>query len=193
MVFPPAIYVFFGFTATGKSLLGKAWAGLHHLAYFNTDLTRKELAGVPATSRQPKGLQQGIYSPALSRRTYDALLAKAEQALPAGQGVVLDGSYIKREERLRVRDLAHRHNFPVYFVLCTCSESILRERLSLRASDPAAVSDGRWEIYLHQKESFEPPTELRAGELIEIDTTAPVTQLLEQLETAINNIRATGR
>jgi uncharacterized protein len=192
MVLPAALYVFFGVTATGKSTLARAWAHNHSLAYYNTDIVRKDLAGLSATSRQPSALETGIYAPESSRRTYDALLEQAEQELRAGRGVVLDGSYQKHEERLRVRDLAQKYDSPVYFILCTCPERVLQERLALRASDPAAVSDGRWEIYLQQQKKFEPPAELSARELVILDTDAPVTQLGERLEAAIRQLKLAG-
>jgi uncharacterized protein len=188
MILPAAIYVFFGFTATGKSTLALAWARNHSLAYYNTDMVRKGLAGLPATTRQPSAVETGIYSREFTRRTYGALLEKAARELREGRGVVLDGSYQKREERLRVRHLAEKYASPVYFILCTCPEPVLRERLSLRAKDPATVSDGRWEIYLQQKEKFEPPTELGAHELVILETAAPVAQLGKNLESAIRQL-----
>ena len=184
---PPraAIYVFFGLIATGKSTLAKAWAEKNGLPYYNSDLVRKELAGLPPTARRQEGLEQGIYSPAFSRRTYGALLEKASREIVEGRGVVLDASYRQREERQHVRMLARRHAYPVYFILCTSPESVLRERLAQRARDPAAVSDGRWEIYLTQREKFEPPTELEEGELIPIETVGPVEQLTDRVEAAL--------
>jgi uncharacterized protein len=188
MILSVAIYVFFGFTATGKSTLARSWAHNHSLAYYNTDMVRKGLAGLSATTRQPSAVETGIYSREFSRRTYEALLENAEQELRAGRGVVLDGTYQRRAERLQVRDLAQKYASPVYFILCTCPEPVLKERFARRAKDPAAVSDGRWEIYLQQKEKFEPPTELGARELVLLETTAPVTLLLRDLEAAIKQL-----
>jgi thymidylate kinase len=51
-----------------------------------------------------------------------------------------------------------------------------------REQDPAAVSDGRWEIYQKQKKRFEKPDELATSELITIDTQAPLEDLLEELD-----------
>ena len=51
-----------------------------------------------------------------------------------------------------------------------------------REQDPAAVSDGRWEIYQDQKNRFEPPHELAVSELINIDTQAPLEDLLKELD-----------
>lgn len=182
---PATIYVFFGLIATGKSTLAQAWASRHGLAYANSDVVRKELAGLSPTASQKEGVDQGIYTQEFSRRTYDALLAHAEAEIQQGRGVILDASYLGRTERERVLALAARLQVPVRFVLCDCSDAVKQARLALRAQDPKAVSDGRWEIYLQQKARFEAPAELAADQLIILDTDLPVEKALARLDTLL--------
>lgn len=178
----PRLFVFFGMIASGKSTLARGFAERHGFSSYNTDRVRKELAGVDATTRCAEGVDQGIYSPAFTARTYQALLDRAEADLRAGMaGVVLDGSYGRRADRARVLELAARLGVAVVFILCFCSDAEVRRRLALRARDPGAVSDGRWEIYLSQKERFEPPDELGPAQLVRINTEAPPEVLLERL------------
>jgi predicted kinase len=94
---------------------------------------------------------------------------------------VLDGSYTAEKERRRLRDLAAAQGAAIKFILCRCPDHIVKERLEIRAQDPEAVSDGRWEIYLRQKEGFSLPAELGGHELITLDTDAPVDTLLQNL------------
>ncbi len=178
----PAIFVFFGLIATGKSTLAQAWAERHGLTYANSDVVRKELAGLATTTSQKEGVDQGIYTKEFSRRTYDALLSRAEAAIGQGRGVILDASYQSREERGKVVALANRLKTPVRFVLCDCDDEVKKARLALRAQDPNAVSDGRWEIYLQQKARFEPPTELGSGQLVTLDTDLSITAALDKLD-----------
>ncbi|HHK60488.1 MAG TPA: hypothetical protein ENJ73_02010 [Desulfobacterales bacterium] len=178
---PPELTVFFGMIAAGKSLLAEAWAARSGAEYWNSDRVRKELAGLAATERCANGVDQGIYTPEFSRRTYDALLDRAAAALTSGRSVVLDASYQSVAERRSLQDLARRLGVRLRFVLCFCSEAETRRRLALRAADPAAVSDGRWEIYLAQKERFEPPDELPADMLVVLDTEDEPSRLLDRL------------
>lgn len=178
---PPRLYIFFGLIASGKSTLAEAWAKAIGAPYYNSDRIRKELAGLVAHASQPESFQAGIYSAEFSKKTYDALLHHAELALSSNRSVVLDGSYQAKMERGRVDDLARRYNAPGIFVLCRCPEELMKERMAQRAQDPLAVSDGRWEIYLQQKASFEAPIELPPTTLITIDTNAPVATLLTRL------------
>lgn len=176
------IFVFFGLIASGKSSLAEEFARRQGLCCHNSDRVRKELAGAAAALGRGTAVDQGIYSPEFSRRTYDALLARAEADLLGGQpGTVLDASYQQRSERQRVRDLALRLGSPVLFLLCRCPEDEMRRRMEERARDPLAVSDGRWEIYLAQRERFEVPEELAATELLTIETTQPVDLLAQDL------------
>lgn len=177
------VVVFFGLIASGKSFLARAWAEKYQIPYYNTDVVRKQLAGLKASESRPEAVGQGLYTPAFSRLTYEAMLNSAAQALadPAVAGVVLDGSYQSRGERDRVRKVFEQRA-SVAFVWCSCEEEVVKARLAKRAADPDAVSDGRWEIYLHQKETFEYPDEMSAGQCRKIDTDAPVGVLLDRLD-----------
>lgn len=176
------ILVFFGMTASGKSTLAQACAERYGAPYYNTDRVRKELAGLPATAHRPDAVGQGIYSHELSAKTYETLLHKAKEELSQrGETLVLlDGSYASLEDREGVRRLARELGVMARFVYCWCSEEETRRRLQLRAQDPLAVSDGRWEIYLHQLQSFTQPL-ASERDVYRCNTEAAPEALLQQL------------
>lgn len=182
--FSQTVVVFFGMTASGKSYLSAAWAKRRQCIRFNTDVVRKEsIARMAGLQRSGQGINQGIYTPELTRRTYDRLLDLAETSLAARSRdcVVLDGSYQLALERKRVMGrLGNRAR--VYFVYCHCSEAVTRKRLAGRLADQAAVSDGNIDVYLYQCRKFEKPTEIGPGQLLELDTDAPVGYLIDRLE-----------
>jgi len=178
----PVIYAFFGMIATGKTSLSQAWAGHKHVSCYNSDRVRKELAGISPTESRKQAVDTGIYTEESSRKTYSTLLEKADAALKEGMSVVLDASYQYADDRDAVRRLAKDAGAQVYFILCQCPEAEMKHRMELRERRGSGVSDGRWEIYLKQKERFEPPDEVPAAQLIIISTDAPVAALLEQLK-----------
>jgi len=59
---------------------------------------------------------------------------------------------------------------------------VMRERMEQRQHDPQAVSDGRWEVYLQQKARFEMPNELKAEQLLTVDTNQTLDTLLILLD-----------
>ena len=180
------IYVFMGMVASGKSTLAEMFAENHKLPYYNTDRVRKEIAGLDPVSKRPDGVGQGIYTAEFTRKTYQALLDRAGQDLAYGRpGVVLDGSYARVEERNSVRELAAAKQSRVMFIHCVCSDDETRRRLEERARDPEAVSDGRWEIYLAQKEKFVHPDELGETELLVLDTEKDREELAKTLSSIL--------
>jgi len=182
------IYVFFGLIASGKSTLAELFAAARGLPCYNTDRVRKQLAGLAANERRPDAVGQGIYTPEFTAKTYQAMLDLAGQDLlqDGVEGVVLDGSYSRRADRKNVIGLADEQKADILFILCSCRDKEVKRRLDLRAKDPTAVSDGRWEIFVRQKELFEFPDELRPDRLLQLDTEAEPEQLLIVLQEFIN-------
>jgi len=178
----PVLYVFFGMIATGKSTIAQAWAEYKQLHCFNSDRVRKELAGINPTNSRHESVDSGIYKNVFSQKTYKALLDEAEIKLKQGESIIIDASYQYAHDRQDVTELAKNLDSQVYFILCQCPEIEMKRRMDLREKDPAAVSDGRWEIYLKQKKRFEPPDELSASVLVILDTGAPLEKLLEELD-----------
>ncbi len=182
----PVLLVFFGMIAAGKSYLASAWAEQHGVVYYNSDRVRKELAGLTATTGQKEQVNRGIYTPEFSRRTYDALIGHADESLTENPqaAVVLDGSYQSAAER----ELLQKHfgaRVRLLFVYCFCAENVVKERLKIRENDPDAVSDGTWEIYLSQKKRFQPIKESEGVDFLELDTQAPLEQLIEKVNSNV--------
>ncbi|MCW5210824.1 AAA family ATPase, partial [Desulfobulbus sp. N3] len=129
------------------------------------------------------GMGQGIYTPEFSEKTYQTMLDSAAQNFNTdARGVVLDGSYSKATDRQKVCELANALTIQILFILCSCSEQETQRRLALRAQDPNAVSDGRWEIFVQQRTTFEQPAELPPHQIIHIDTEAEPQELLRLLK-----------
>lgn len=176
------VTVFFGMTASGKSTLGMAWADRCQATYYNTDRVRKELAGLQVSAKRPDEVGQGIYTAAFTEKTYLAMLDHVREDFARGRRqVVLDGSYGRREDRDRVRSVAEELGARCVFLFCTCPEDEVRRRLERRSRDPQAVSDGRWEIYLHQRQTFEMPDAVSENDCIWLNTDQPIEAMLTWL------------
>lgn len=177
------VYVFFGMIASGKSTLARCFSDRYDMPCYNTDRVRKELAGLTPTSRRPDGINQGIYTKEFTRRTYQAMLDMTRKDLKSGRsGIVLDGSYHQVQERDHVRRMADELGADWVFIQCICHDDEVKRRLEKRARDPESVSDGRWEIYQSQKNTFEPPDELSPDRLVVLETEKDVDLLLQDLE-----------
>ncbi|MEA5114565.1 MAG: AAA family ATPase [Geobacteraceae bacterium] len=165
----PSIIVFCGLMGTGKSTLARQLSFELGTGTLVSDSIRKELAGLSPTERCREEYNQGIYSGSFTRDTYEEIFRRMEKMSGAGLSVVADASFFRREDRSRVREIAAKTGADCVFVHVACDEETMRRRLTARLGDPAAISDGNWELLLRQRVDFEPlsPGE---GTWIEVDT-----------------------
>lgn len=171
--FAPALITLCGLTGSGKSTVAAALATELGLEIVSSDRIRKELAGVPLHHHALDDYGAGLYSPAGNEATYRELIARADSLLAAGQGVIVDATCRRMVDRATLRAVADRHAAPLYVVVTEAPPEVIRQRLADRLRQGSSVSDGRWEIYLRQKEEFEPVL-ASEGKLVVIDSSAPL-------------------
>ncbi|HEX7475156.1 MAG TPA: AAA family ATPase [Dehalococcoidales bacterium] len=180
----PLLLITVGLVGSGKSTVSRVLARRLGLTVLSSDVTRKQLAGVPLTERHFAEIESGIYAPEFSRRTYELLLSEAKEILAQGDSVILDASFIHADERLKAQKLAQELAADFFVLECTLDAENTRRRLTQRLKN-GTVSDGRWEIYGPQKQKFEPVAEVAAGHHFVINTALPIA---EQLTGIIDNI-----
>ncbi len=152
----PYLMITSGLTGTGKSRLAETLAQDLDMALFQSDRIRKEICGMPPEEHRLEAFGEGIYTKEMSRKTYQALLARAKDALQQGRPVILDAAYLKDGERRKAEGLAEQQGVPFFILEVTCSDAEVKKRLSTRLQEGGAISDGRWEIYLAQQEIRDP-------------------------------------
>jgi predicted kinase len=148
--------VIFGLMGTGKTTLARALGEDLDFEVIHSDAVRKTLAGMAPTAKAPLEFGQGIYAEDFSARTYAEMRRLAAAKLTAGRSVILDASFKRAGEREQVRQLAREHDAGFVFVYCECQPAVARERLGIRLTDPAAISDGRVELFEAQSRDFDP-------------------------------------
>ena len=166
----PALVLTAGLMGTGKSLLARGLAPRLGAEVVRADVLRKELLAIRPEERRPDPFGEGIYSSGMSERTYARALEIAGVALSRGRSAIIDASFKRRGERLRAAEAAQERGADFFLLECVCPEETARERLDARQKVQGEPSDGRWEIFLAQKEDFEPVTELPEKSRLVIDT-----------------------
>lgn len=193
----PLLVMVGGLMGTGKSVLTQALRQETGWASSSSDELRKQLAQLDPAQPQPESFEQGIYSPAWTRRTYDALFHQARQTLLRGRSVLLDASFGRCRDRQRIGRLAAEQDATALFVECRSPRTVTLHRLEerwnrrrrgkpLMPGTAAAASDGRSELYDAQETRWEPfdgPAEAPIHHLV-VSTTGPlavtVAQVLEK-------------
>ena len=172
----PRLIVVAGPSGSGKSTLATALAGRIGARWLSSDLARKRLAGLDPAAASGSGLNAGLYDPSTTARTYNALLQEAESSLQRGRSVILDATFSDPAQRDAVTALAARLALPCDLLICEAGDETVRQRLRLRAADPAAVSEGTWQVYLQQRDQFTDLTVTAAARVHRIPTESGLAQ-----------------
>jgi len=179
--FKPFLIVFSGLTGSGKSTLARGLGEHLGMVVINSDTVRKTIAG--RLGRMAVAFNEGIYSVAMTEKTYARMGREAESQLRKGEGVILDATFIQKQNRDKVFRIAAKLHVPLFWVRCVAPEEMTKERLARRALEGGDLSDGRWEIYTQQKRMEEPFHELASNDTyLELHTEAPVNRLLQTCE-----------
>src|SRR3990170_5277034 len=158
---PPAMLIITcGFTATGKSSLARRLGELAGADAVSSDVVRKGLAGLAPSEHRFEPFRAGIYSPDFTGLTYEALLAEGRGRLRRGRSVILDASFLRREQRRAAARLAGEEGGQFACLLFQASDDAVRGRLARRLREGGDPSDARWEIYAAQKRRFQHPAEM---------------------------------
>lgn len=146
----PRLVAVGGYSGTGKSTVARALApGLGAApgaVLLRSDEIRKALFRVPATERLPAE----AYGATVSRRVYDILYARAEQILRAGHAVIIDGVFLRPDDRTAVEAVAARAGAVFRGLWLAAPFEILAARVAARRNDP---SDATVDVLRRQMET----------------------------------------
>ena len=176
----PFLVMLCGLTGSGKSTLGRELSERTGMAVINSDVIRKAIAG--NSSRQFAAYGEGIYSATMTEKTYRKMARAAEKLIAQGKGVILDASFLRRAQREKLVRLAEKHKIPLLVMHCSASDRTTQERLAHRQAQGRDVSDGRWEIFLRQKDAFESFDDIEPAARLELNTEAPAEALADACE-----------
>lgn len=150
----PILFVVGGMTGTGKTTFSLRLSLDYNAARISTDEIRKQLAGVNKYEKHHDDINTGLYSPEKTRETYSKVMEKAKNLLKNNENVVLDATFQKESYRDMAEKIA-KETDSIYIPLeCFAPEKVVKKWLEERVKKKT-VSDGRWEVYQSQKDSFE--------------------------------------
>lgn len=155
----PVLIITHGFSGSGKS-----WGTLQLVeelgaVRIRSDVERKRLFGMKSLEKSDAGSGEDIYSPAATRLTYTRLENLAKSVLKARFSVIVDATFLKRENRELFKNLARQLGVPLVILDFQTPVSILRERVLKRHRDQSDASEADLAVLENQLKSAEPFTE----------------------------------
>ncbi len=178
---PQFVAVMAGVTGTGKSTVAKVLADQWNAVHLQTDVIRREIAGMTPTGDSGSGLHSGIYTREMSERTYREMFRRAEAALADGKSVVMDGTHLRREFRRKSLQVARNTGAVTAIIECNLPESEALDRLETRYSSGTSESEGRPEVYARQTKSWQSVSENEAQVVAHVDTGKTEEELAKSL------------
>lgn len=159
----PVLVAMQGVSGSGKSAVSQRLLGCLGAVRLRSDVERHRLHPLDAPAS---------YAPEERDAVYDALFDRAEGLLKAGQRVVLDATFLRRDQRERVRELAERLQLPWAWVQCEAPVEVMLARLAARQGD-ASEADGR--VLMQQLAGFPKPFgDDEPSRLMHVSTTLPL-------------------
>jgi uncharacterized protein len=151
----PMALVICGAAASGKSQLAATVAARFAVPVINSDIVRKQLAGLHPTQRAPTEL----YDTEINHRTYGELGRQTARAIADRHSVLVDATCRHRADRdTLMAELADPT--PVWFVECMAPAEVRIARAAAREHDPAHVSDATAELVRDEHNAFDPLDEI---------------------------------
>jgi aminoglycoside phosphotransferase family enzyme/predicted kinase len=169
----PCLILVGGLPGTGKSTLARGLAGSANFTVIRSDVVRQEIDTAGADR----------YSPQQIDRTYRECLRRAEEAIFAGQRIIIDATFGREKWRAEFFDLARRYAIPALLFVCRADVETIGQRLGQRVGD---ASEADWNVYQQAAAAWEPTA--AATTMHEIDARRSVEEVVrlarEQLHDA---------
>src|SRR3990172_11167905 len=167
------LIITWGLTAPGKSDLARRLGEVAGIDVVSWDVVGKGLAGLAPSEHRFEPFRAGIYSPEFTGRTYEGLLAEGRDRLRRGRTVILDASFLRREQRRAAIRLAGEEGAQFACLAFQASDDAVRVRLARRLLEGGDPSDARWEIYAAQKRRFQRLADVPPDRLVLVEGERP--------------------
>ncbi|AEA33554.1 AAA family ATPase [Hippea maritima] len=154
--YKPKVFIFSGLSGSGKTTLALELSKRYGFMVLSSDIIRKRLAGMDVNDKDLADFGSGIYSVKMTERVYAKMIDDAYQLARLGKGVILDATFLKKSQREAVFSRFLRLGIKPIVVFIDIDDKTAKEHFKKREKGKS-VSDGRYEIYLKQKELLEKP------------------------------------
>jgi hypothetical protein len=98
-----------------------------------------------------------IYTADANEKTYARLEQCAKFGLAAGVPVIIDAAALRRDERLRFRDVARELGAQFALLVCSAPADVLRARVAARATAGTDPSEADLDVLERQLDWYEAP------------------------------------
>jgi aminoglycoside phosphotransferase family enzyme/gluconate kinase len=151
----PILMITFGLSGSGKSTIARQLCEDCGMIQIRSDVERKRMSGLRAADNSRSALDEGLYSPDQTEKTYQRLAELADAALQAGYPVIADATFLQRGYRDLFRRLAQQRGVPFKILHCVASDDELERRIRARQVEGGDASEADLAVLVSQRRSQE--------------------------------------
>ncbi len=170
-----------GLSGSGKTSFARELAAHFGAIHLQSDRERKRLHGFAGAADSGSSVGGGIYSAAATAATYRRLLELAELVLLAGYPVIIDATFLQRQQRELFRKLAGKRQVPLLILDFPVADDELRRRIEQRTAGGGDVSEATLEVLNRQIRTEEPLTAEERPAVIKLSPESRPKQLAMKL------------
>nr|WP_246226450.1 bifunctional aminoglycoside phosphotransferase/ATP-binding protein [Pseudomonas atagonensis] len=169
-----------GVSAVGKSHVAMRLVEALGAIRLRSDVERKRLFGEQTVAND---VQAGIYSADASTQTYARLHEIAEVILHAGFPVVIDATYLKREQRDSAAKIAEATGTPFLILDCNAPQAVIESWLAIRQADKKDPSDATLAVIEAQQANREAltPEEILRSKRVQTNESGTLDTVVAQI------------
>ncbi|MDH3612383.1 MAG: AAA family ATPase [Gammaproteobacteria bacterium] len=182
----PCLVAMHGFSGSGKTWLSQQLLSRLPAIRVRSDIERKRLYGLRETEKSGASVGKGIYDPRARTGIYGALADAAETLLRLGQHVIVDASFLNRDDRQLFQILANRLDADFVIVAARAEPDELRRRVQIRQRDVRDASEADTDVLQYQYEHADPLVAEELEWTIDVATDADIDadRIVEQIVAA---------
>lgn len=159
-----------GISGTGKSTVAGKLVEASGAVRIRSDVERKRLAGLMPEDSTPEGDKASMYSPDMSRCTFQRLQVLSDTILGNGFAVIVDATFLHRAVRDDFRRQAQRLGVPFLILDCVTREDEIRTRLVLREQTGDDASEANISVMEQQRSQVEAFSAEEMPLVVEVDS-----------------------
>jgi aminoglycoside phosphotransferase family enzyme/predicted kinase len=177
----PLLLITHGLSGAGKTTLVRQLAPCCGAITIHSDVERKRLQSLSATADSHSALGAGIYTENATTATYRRLQDLAESLLRAGFTTIVDATFIMRQPRDAMRQLANRLRVPLVILDFPLGVKNLTQRVEGRAAQSGQISEATSEVLQYQLAHEEPLGRDELEETIQVLHDMHITEVAERI------------
>lgn len=164
----PMLLITHGFSGSGKSYYAGRLAEQIGAVQIRSDIERKRLYGFCADQNTGSTANGGIYTDEATHLTYDRLAFEAQTVLESGFSVIVDATFLKKEQREPFRQLAARRGVRFRILDFQAADHVLNQRILQRQHQDA--SEATIEVLHQQQQTAERLSQEERAYTITVDS-----------------------